>query len=255
MGTRTRRQGRRAPSGAGCALFCCFPAQSTEDSFALAVVHGRHEEVHQLLLKDLELLLKRSVTKRKLAWHVAAKNGDVPVLEALVDAVLNGRDAAKLHASMHRSPGAEDLDPEDRGVLLNAFLRDRCHGGLTPLMLAARGGHLEAVAYLLNLGEASCMVAWTHGANRLERMHASRGGSAHGWQTPLAGRHQPPSPHAIPCRRGLLAAGQHWAHGPAPRCQAGPAACGPGAIDQRAAAATTKRPQLRLDEVGEGGYL
>ena len=134
----------------GCATCVCL--SRPKDLFTAAVEAGREAEVQALLQRDIGLIKRRSLGARHSAWHLAAQCGHVRVLQALVDAVLHGHDVGAMMNSSLRRMLAMTSTPER---LLHTLLRQGCRGGLTPLMLASQGGHAEAVAYLLSIGEAT----------------------------------------------------------------------------------------------------
>jgi ankyrin repeat protein len=94
-------------------------------------------------------------------WHLAAYRGHVSVLKVLVDVVLHVQDVPMLLTS---TLGRMFSMPPTAERLLKMFLQQGCRGGVTPLMLAARGGHTEAVAYLLSIGERSAHACMQTGA-------------------------------------------------------------------------------------------
>ena len=105
---------------------------------------------------------KRKRKYLSLHCHKCAQ-GHVGVLKTLTDTVLNSstQDVDNMmHTSLMRMLSVSTTPQQ----LLNKFLLQGCKGGLTPLMLAAQGGHAEAVGYLLNIGEerlvAIAAIAW-----------------------------------------------------------------------------------------------
>ena len=136
--------GEIAPGSCAATCFCLI---SRKDAFSQAVEEGREDEVHDMLRRDVRLMKRRGLPSRRSAWHIAAAMGHTNVLKTLVDVVLSG--GANVASSLRRMLAMSTTSEE----LLKGFLLQGSGGGLTPLMLAARAGHGEAVAYLLSIGE------------------------------------------------------------------------------------------------------
>jgi ankyrin repeat protein len=137
----------RSPGSCAATCFCLV---ARKDAFTNAVEQGREEEVHDMLRRDVRLM-KRRWLSRMSAWHIAAAMGHTNILKTLVDVVLTGGSnvTAMMNSSLRRMLAMTTTSEE----LLKGFLLQGSGGGMTPLMLAARSGHGEAVAYLLSLGE------------------------------------------------------------------------------------------------------
>ncbi len=129
---------------------CCF-VLCRQDALSLAIEAGKEDIVRRLIGQDIKLLKRKTLAARMTPWHMAAFWGHASILKALVDLLLNsGEDTPTLLTSSLRRIVSGRSSPEQ---LLKVFLHQRSRGGITPLMLAARGGHTEAVAYLLSIGE------------------------------------------------------------------------------------------------------
>ena len=136
---------------AGSCAATCLCLVSRKDPFTYAVEDGRDDEVQELLRRDVRLMKRRSLPAMMSAWHVAASKGHTNVLKTLADIVLNGgADVTQMMRSSIKRILSISTTPEK---LLQTFLLQGSRGGLTPLMLAAKEGHQEAVAYLLSIGE------------------------------------------------------------------------------------------------------
>lgn len=138
-----------------CGAVSCLP-WLRRDLFEDAVAEGRTAQVVALLEHGTSrLLAPQSGRFRHSPWHVACHRGHLEVLQALVDAVLKGsRSSLLFTASMHRKLfGVGTAGQVTSELILKGCLMHSIRGGFSPLMLAARAGHVDIVVYLLSLGE------------------------------------------------------------------------------------------------------
>lgn len=113
----------------------------------------KSDKVAQLLMADPKTDLEKLDTAGENAMMLAALNGDIDLVKALIDkgAEVNRKGWAPLHYAA--SNGHDDIVK----LLLDnsAYIDAGSPNGTTPLMMAARGNYLSTVKVLLDAGADS----------------------------------------------------------------------------------------------------
>ncbi|KAL6044707.1 G patch domain-containing protein 8 isoform X3 [Balamuthia mandrillaris] len=120
-----------------------------------AVIRGHHHIVKEFLAyhqhpKQSLLLLNAVDDNGETALHLAAKRGNVPSLQALLQTISSSSSSSSSPSSSSPSPLRKDKEQEEEREILDINGKERNGRGMTALHLAVRRRHKDCVRALMN---------------------------------------------------------------------------------------------------------